>query len=143
MPIQGNGMNLSAPFTIEPEKLLKPAADPAEPVPQAAKEPPRNASEELTGNVDIPEDHHELLRRIRENSQHTPNQPPPVGPTVRQAEQTRLEMEAGAKRSAYYAEQEAKRPRPAPEPNQGTNTEVPRSGEYQYEPGLSQGKRSG
>jgi hypothetical protein len=55
--------------------------------------------------------------------------PPPVPERI--AENTRLEMEAGRKRVAEFAEQQANRPQPAPPPpSEGTNTAVFRPNDY-------------
>jgi hypothetical protein len=50
--------------------------------------------------------------------------------TERQAEKTRLEMEAGAKRTAYFEEQERLRVLPPPDPHAPINTPVHRPGDF-------------
>ncbi len=55
--------------------------------------------------------------------------PPPVPERI--AEATRLEMEAGRRRVAEFAEQQANRPKPAePHPSEGTSTAVFRPADY-------------
>lgn len=50
--------------------------------------------------------------------------PPPGKPTLRQAANTSLEMQAGKKRVAAAREQERLRPRPKKAPSEGTMTSV-------------------
>ena len=54
----------------------------------------------------------------------------PPKPTPRQAEKIKQEMEAGAKRTAYFQEQEKLRQQIPPDPNEPTNTPVFRPKEF-------------
>lgn len=65
-----------------------------------------------------------------------PPEPPPYNPpkpTATQQAQIDAEMEAGRKRSEFYAEQERLRPKPEKDPAEGVMQPVPRNGEYQHE----------
>jgi hypothetical protein len=74
-----------------------------------------------------------LAVRRQDDSPPPPKQPVP--PAI--SEQTRKEMEAGARQSAYWAEQAKQRPLPTAKEIQaaGTNTPVFRPGEYMHEKG--------
>lgn len=88
--------------------------------------------------VDIPEDREELLQRLRESRDTVPNQAPPAGPTERQWKQTQAEMEAGKRRSAYFAEQQAKQKQlvdAKEREREGSSEPVHVSGDYQHEKG--------
>lgn len=51
-------------------------------------------------------------------------EPRPQAPTERMRQQIALEMEAGRKRSEYFAEQQKNRVPPPPDKGEGTNTPV-------------------
>jgi hypothetical protein len=69
-----------------------------------------------------------------------PPPPQPVPPAI--SRQTEREMAAGAKQSAYWAEQQKQRPLPNARDIQaaGMNTPVFRPGEFMHEKGDSEGK---
>ena len=90
---------------------------------QAAPDPKIDAvaaAEEISKNVEVrsakltwPEFEAQVMSA---RNQPKPEYVPPV-PTARQAEKTRLEMEAGAKRTAYFQEQERLRQQIPPDPS--------------------------
>ena len=99
------------------------------------------SSEKNKGESD--QEHQERIKRefeaavmaVRRQEAQPPPPPQPVPLAI--AEQTRREMEAGAKQSAYWAEQQKFRPLPTAKEIQaaGTNTPVFRPGEYMHEKG--------
>ncbi len=72
---------------------------------------------------------------VRKQEEVPPMPPQPVPRGI--SDQTRREMEAGRKQSAYWAEQQKLRPQPTAKDIQaaGTNTPVFRPGEYMHEKG--------
>ena len=72
---------------------------------------------------------------VRKQEAAPPLPPMPVPPQI--AEQTRREMAAGAKQSAYWESQKVNRPLPTAKEikEAGTNTPVFRPGEYMHEKG--------
>lgn len=99
------------------------------------------SSEKLQGETD--QAHQERIKRefeaavlaVRAQETAAPLPPMPVPRAI--SEQTRREMEAGAKQSAYWKEQQKQRPLPNAKEIQaaGVNTPVFRPGEYAHEKG--------
>jgi hypothetical protein len=99
------------------------------------------SSEKRRGESDI--DHNNRIKAAFESAvmaarrqAEMPEPPPqPVPPAI--SEQTRKEMAAGAKQSAFWAEQQKARPMPTAKEiaEAGANTPVFRPGEYMHEKG--------
>lgn len=82
---------------------------------------------EQADNDDLKRDFTLKVLAARQLDQPKPYVTPPIPPRI--AEQTRLEMEAGARRVAEFQEQQASRPRP-PAPVDGSTTSVFRPEDY-------------
>lgn len=99
------------------------------------------SSEKQRGESD--QDHQARIKRdfeaavmaARRQADKPPSAPQPVPPAI--SAQTRKEMEAGAKQSAYWKEQQKLRPLPNAKEIQaaGSNTPVFRPGEFMHEKG--------
>lgn len=72
----------------------------------------------------------DLIRLLAEHRNKPVETYTPPGPTARQKSQTELEMEAGRKRSEWYAAQAANRPPQEPPKNEGSMTPVYRPGDH-------------
>lgn len=128
---------------VETEPKLKP--DDAKAVAAALTSPggleqPRSNGEVIKGgsevvlDPDLPRD--ELERRLLALR----DPPPPVvyvpsPPTARMVANTEAEMAAGRRRNAHFEEMERNRPKPEPDPRDGTSIEVRRDGQYVHEKG--------
>jgi hypothetical protein len=142
MPIGGNGMHdrvpvpdLDKPVPLDTDRLaLAKAAQQEKPPEDKPADPaPAPVVEDRTINIVSPEP--TIFEKQVMELRNAP--PPPVyvppAPTERQLAARQAEMEAGARRVAWHAEQQANRPVPPPDPGTGTNTPVFRPGEYSHE----------